>query len=41
MLAIVAYFAAEPPAEVAASGTTVAAAFMGKVFGSAAKRALA
>ncbi|OAA63062.1 high affinity methionine permease [Cordyceps fumosorosea ARSEF 2679] len=40
LLANVAYFAAATPAEVAASGTTVAAYFMGKVFGLAAKRAL-
>lgn len=40
LLANVAYFAAATPKEVAASGTTVAAYFMGKVFGAAAKRAL-
>ncbi|KAI1324599.1 high affinity methionine permease [Xylariaceae sp. FL0255] len=40
LLANVAYFAAATPAEIASSGTTVASYFMGKVFGSAAKRAL-
>ncbi|CEJ80219.1 Putative High affinity methionine permease [[Torrubiella] hemipterigena] len=40
LLANVAYFAAATPKEVAASGTTVAAYFMGKVFGTAAQRAL-
>lgn len=40
LLANVAYFAAATPKEIAASGTTVAAYFMGKVFGSAARRAL-
>ncbi|KAM0664738.1 hypothetical protein ACQRIT_000332 [Beauveria bassiana] len=40
LLANVAYFAAATPHEVAQSGTTVAAYFMGKVFGVAAKRAL-
>jgi amino acid transporter len=40
LLANVAYFAAATPAEIGSSGTTVAAYFMGKVFGTAAKRAL-
>ncbi|KAK5988318.1 High-affinity methionine permease [Cladobotryum mycophilum] len=40
LMANVAYFAAATPKEIAASGTTVAAYFMGKVFGTAAKRAL-
>ncbi|KAF7560390.1 hypothetical protein G7046_g3750 [Stylonectria norvegica] len=40
LLANVAYFAAATPAEIAASGTTVASFFMGKVFGTAARRAL-
>lgn len=40
LLANVAYFAAATPQEIAQSGTTVAAYFMGKVFGTAAKRAL-
>lgn len=40
LLANVAYFAAATPQEIAASGTTVASYFMGKVFGTAAKRAL-
>ncbi|KAJ6779622.1 hypothetical protein PWT90_05636 [Aphanocladium album] len=40
LLANVAYFAAATPHEIAQSGTTVAAYFMGKVFGVAAKRAL-
>lgn len=40
MLANVAYYAAATPEEVAASGTTVASFFFGKVFGSAGKRAL-
>lgn len=41
LLANVAYFAAASPTEIAASGVTVAAFFMGKVFGSAAQRAMA
>ena len=41
LLANVAYFAAATPKEIKASGTTVAAFFFGKVFGVAAKRALA
>ncbi|KAL7934744.1 amino acid permease domain-containing protein [Trichoderma chlorosporum] len=40
ILANVAYFSAATPAEIAASGTTVASFFMKKVFGSAAQRAL-
>ncbi|KAG5913330.1 hypothetical protein E4U53_004902 [Claviceps sorghi] len=40
LLANVAYFAAATPAEIAGSGTTVGAYFMGKVFGGAARRAL-
>ncbi|PNY26215.1 High affinity methionine permease, partial [Tolypocladium capitatum] len=40
LLANVAYFAAATPQEIAASGTTVASYFMGKVFGAAARRAL-
>ncbi|KAI0162305.1 high affinity methionine permease [Xylariaceae sp. FL1272] len=40
LLANVAYFAAATPAEVAASGTTVASYFFEKVFGVAARRAL-
>ncbi|KAJ2971829.1 hypothetical protein NQ176_g7506 [Zarea fungicola] len=40
LLANVAYFAAATPKEIAKSGTTVAAYFMGKVFGVAAQRAL-
>lgn len=40
LLANVAYYAAATPDEIAASGVTVASFFMGKVFGSAAKRAL-
>ncbi|KAJ5118321.1 hypothetical protein N7448_010033 [Penicillium atrosanguineum] len=40
LLANVAYYAAATPEEIAASGTTVAAFFMGKVFGSAAERAI-
>lgn len=40
LLANVAYYAAATPEEIANSGVTVAAFFMGKVFGSAAKRAL-
>lgn len=40
LLANVAYFAAATPQEIAASGTTVAAYFMGKVFGRSAERAL-
>ncbi|KAI1413048.1 high affinity methionine permease [Hypoxylon sp. FL1857] len=39
-LANVSYFAAATPAEVAASGTTVASYFFGKVFGVTAKRVL-
>jgi len=41
MLANVSYYAAATPQDIAASGSTVAAYFFGKVFGSAAKRALA
>ncbi|KAJ5535586.1 hypothetical protein N7513_008772 [Penicillium frequentans] len=40
ILANVAYYAAATPEEIANSGTTVASFFMGKVFGSAAERAL-
>ncbi|OPB41247.1 Amino acid transporter [Trichoderma guizhouense] len=40
ILANVAYFSAATPAEIAASGTTVASFFMKKVFGRAAQRAL-
>lgn len=40
ILANVAYYAAATPDEIANSGTTVASFFMGKVFGSAAERAL-
>ncbi|KAJ5667758.1 uncharacterized protein N7477_006328 [Penicillium maclennaniae] len=40
LLANVAYYAAATPEEITASGTTVAAFFMGKVFGSAAERAI-
>ncbi|CAG8058085.1 unnamed protein product [Penicillium salamii] len=40
LLANVAYYAAATPQEIAQSGVTVAAFFMGKVFGTAAKRAL-
>ncbi|KAL6872171.1 amino acid/polyamine transporter I [Trichoderma novae-zelandiae] len=40
ILANVAYFSAATPAEIAASGTTVASFFMKKVFGTAAQRAL-
>ena len=40
LLANVAYYAAATPEEVANSGVTVASYFMGKVFGSAAERAL-
>ncbi|KAJ6031004.1 hypothetical protein N7540_001736 [Penicillium herquei] len=40
ILANVAYYAAATPEEIANSGTTVAAFFMGKVFGSTAERAL-
>ena len=40
ILANVAYFAAATPEEVAESGTTVAAYFMGKVFGTAAEKAI-
>jgi len=40
ILANVSYFAAATPAEVEASNTTVAAHFMGKVFGLAGQRAL-
>lgn len=40
ILANVAYFAAATPEEVAKSGTTVAAFFMGKVFGSTAQKAM-
>lgn len=41
LLANVAYFAAATPAEIASSGITVAAFFMGKVFGEAARQAMA
>ncbi|KAJ4391793.1 hypothetical protein N0V93_005413 [Gnomoniopsis smithogilvyi] len=41
LLANVAYFAVASPTEIAASGVTVAAFFMGKVFGTAAQRAMA
>jgi amino acid transporter len=41
ILANVSYYAAATPAEVAASGNTVAAFFMGRVFGHAAQQALA
>ncbi|KAM0473661.1 hypothetical protein ACHAPX_008066 [Trichoderma viride] len=40
ILANVAYFSAATPKEIAASGTTVASFFMGKVFGTSAQRAL-
>lgn len=40
LLANVAYFSAATPAEIAHSGTTVAAYFFGKVFGSTARRVL-
>ncbi|OJJ55215.1 hypothetical protein ASPSYDRAFT_184836 [Aspergillus sydowii CBS 593.65] len=40
LLANVSYYAAATPEEVSNSGTTVASYFMGKVFGSAAERAL-
>lgn len=40
ILANVAYYAAATPEEIANSGTTVASFLMGKVFGSAAERAL-
>ncbi|KAL4812013.1 amino acid/polyamine transporter I [Aspergillus spinulosporus] len=40
LLANVAYYAAATPEEIANSGTTVASYFMGKVFGTAAERAL-
>ena len=40
MLANVAYFSAATPEEIANSGVTVASYFMGKVFGTSAKRAL-
>lgn len=40
LLANVAYYAAATPQEVAESGVTVAAYFMGKVFGTAAQQAL-
>jgi hypothetical protein len=40
LLANVAYYAAATPEEIAASGTTVAAFFMGKVFGNAGERAI-
>lgn len=40
LLANVAYYAAATPEEIANSGVTVAGFFMGKVFGSAAERAL-
>ncbi|PTB37078.1 uncharacterized protein TrAFT101_010811 [Trichoderma asperellum] len=40
ILANVAYFSAATPKEIAASGTTVASFFMGKVFGKSAQRAL-
>jgi amino acid transporter len=41
ILANISYYAAATPAEVAASGNTVAAVFMGRVFGEAAQQALA
>lgn len=40
LLANVAFFAAATPAEIASSGNTIAAYFFGRVFGSAAERAL-
>ncbi|KAL7782314.1 amino acid/polyamine transporter I [Trichoderma ceciliae] len=40
ILANIAYFSAATPNEIAASGTTVASFFMGKVFGTSAQRAL-
>jgi amino acid transporter len=40
ILANIAYFSAATPKEIAASGTTVASFFMGKVFGTSAQRAL-
>jgi len=40
LLANVAYFSAETPAELAKSSTTVASYFMGKVFGESAQKAL-
>ena len=40
LLANVSYFAAATPEEIANSGTTVAAYFMGKVFGSTAEKAI-
>lgn len=40
LLANVAYYAAATPEEIAASGNTVAAFFMGKVFGSTGERAI-
>lgn len=40
ILANVAYYAAATPEEISKSGVTVASFFMGKVFGSAAERAL-
>ncbi|MCJ1308281.1 hypothetical protein MMC25_001934 [Agyrium rufum] len=40
LLANVAYYSSATPKEIAASGSTVAAFFFGKVFGTAAKRAL-
>ena len=40
LLANVAYYSAGTPEEIAKSGTTVAAFFMGRVFGETARRAL-
>jgi amino acid transporter len=40
VFANIAYFAASTPAEISASGVTVASAFMGKVFGEVGQQAL-